>query len=166
MQQLLIPEKRAVLLEKKVLEALSKRVGCSIEVRNGNEVIIDGDALAEYDASNVIKAFGRGFGIEDACKLLKEGYYFDSIDMKPFFKNERQIERIKARLIGKEGKAKTYIQSVSGAVIAIYGNTISFVGTLDEITVAKAAISVLIKGGTHSKAYTLMEKARRRSEHG
>ncbi len=167
MQQFLIPTKRAELLKGKTLmDSVRKRLGCRIEVRNENELLIDGDALEEYNARVVLQAFARGFEFETACKLLSDERFFESIDMKQLFNNEAQIKRIKARVIGTDGKTKSYVQSVSGADLAIYGDTVSMIGTVDEIRIARAAIEVLLEGGTHKKAYAIMEKAKRRLREG
>lgn len=167
MQQILIPAKRAELLkEKKLLESIRKRLGCSMEIRDGNSLVIEGDALNEYNARVVMQAFARGFDFDTACKLLGDDRFFESIDMKQIFKNEDQIKRIKARVIGTDGKTKGYVQSVSGVDMAIYGNTVSMIGTVDELRIAKAAIDVLLEGGTHKKAYAIMEKAKRRLREG
>jgi ribosomal RNA assembly protein len=167
LHQILIPTKRAELLkDKKLFAEIRKRLGCRIEVREGNELVIDGDALSEYNARIVIQAFARGFEFETACKLLGDERFFESIDMKQLFKNEEQIKRVKARVIGSDGKTKTYVQNVSGADLAIYGDTVSMIGTVDEIKIARAAIDVLLEGGTHKKAYAIMEKAKRRLKEG
>jgi ribosomal RNA assembly protein len=163
MQHLTIPMKRAELLhDKEFMKEVTDKLACSIKIHNGNELEMDGDALSEFDARNVMQAFARGFDFSVACKLLNESYFFQSIDMKEAFKNEGQIKRIKARVIGKEGKTKSYIQAVSGADLAIYGNTVSIIGTTEEIKIAAAAINVLLEGGTHSAAYVVMEKTKRK----
>ncbi len=163
MQQILIPTKRAELLhDKKLLGAAQKRLSCKMEIRNGNELVIEGDALNEYNARVVMQAFARGFELDIACKLLSDDYFFESVDMKELFKNEGQIKRIKARVIGSDGKTKNYVQQVSGAQVAIYGDTVSFIGSVEEIKIARAAMDILLEGGTHSKAYAVMEKAKRK----
>ena len=167
MHQILIPTKRAELLKGKgLIDRACKRLGCKMEIRDENELVIDGDALSEYNARVVMQAFARGFDFDTACKLLSDERFFESIDMKQLFKSEEQIKRIKARIIGTDGKTKNYVQSVSGADVAIYGDTVSMIGTVDEIRVAKAAIEVLLEGGTHKKAYAIMEKAKRRLKEG
>lgn len=165
MQQLLIPRERAKLLlkNKDTLPDLQKRLNCKIEVNGENEVVIEGEAYEEYNARNVMNAFGRGFDVKTALKLLQEDFFFNSINLKDEFKNSKSIHRIKARLIGLDGKTKTYVEEVSGVSISIYGNTISFIGNVEDIKIANAAIDVLLEGGTHKKAYTIMEKMRRKS---
>ena len=161
MQQLLIPRKRAEQL-KAYLDELSKRLKCKIRIEEGNEIIIDGESYDEYNARNVITAFGRGFDLNNAYKLLSENYFFKSINLKEIFKSKDRIMMIEGRVIGKEGKSKKYIEEVSGAQLSIFGGTISIIGTNEEITIAESAINVLIDGGTHKKAYRVMEATRKR----
>ncbi|MDE1860702.1 MAG: hypothetical protein KGH72_03200 [Candidatus Micrarchaeota archaeon] len=162
MEHLLIPYKRAAMLKDKALAALEKRLKCSIKVVNGNEVVIEGSPYDEYNAKNVIQAFGRGFEMDATYKLLSEEYFFEQINLKDVFHTKDQILRVKARIIGKEGKAKEYIESVSGVQLAIFGSTVSMIGKIDEIQVAKTALKVLIEGGMHKTAYRVMENERKK----
>ncbi len=165
MQQLLIPKERTKLLLKdpKALARLEEKLRCKVAINGENEVTIDGEAYDEYNARNVMTAFGRGFDTGIALKLLQDDMFFTSINLKDEFKNPKSIHRIKARLIGLDGKTKTYVEEVSGVSISIYGNTISFIGNVEDIKIANAAVDVLLEGGTHKKAYTIMEKMRRKS---
>ncbi len=161
MEHLLIPEKRAELLAKIIPEA-EKTLKCSIKIADGNEVTIAGEAYDEYNAKNVVQAFGRGFDIGKAYKLLNDDYFFKYTSLKDFLQKEGHVERIKARVIGKDGKTKLYIEEISGADLSIYGNTISLIGTTEQLEIASAAIQVLLEGGTHKKAYSIMERMRRK----
>lgn len=157
----MIPDRRAELL-KKMGGDVQKMLNCGIEVRNGNEIVLSGETYAEYSAKNVIQAFGRGFDLNKACKLLSEDYFFKYINLKEMFKNESQIRRIKARIIGREGKAKEYIETISGSDLSIYGNSIGIIGRVGEVNIATAALQILLEGGTHKKAYRIMEALRRK----
>ncbi len=161
MEHLLIPEKRAELLVK-IIPEVEKELKCSIKVAEGNEVVITGEAYDEYNAKNVIQAFGRGFELDKAYKLLKEDYFFKYTSLKDFLQKDDHIDRIKARVIGKDGKTKLYIEEISGADLSIYGNTISLIGTTGQLGIASAALQVLLEGGTHKKAYSIMERMRRK----
>jgi len=161
MEHILIPEKRAAVL-RRILPKASEALSCRIELSDGNEVVIDGEPYAEYNAKNVMQAFGRGFPMSTAYKLLDDGYFFKYINLKDVLRSEDQIRRIKARIIGREGRTKEYIQDVSGAAVSIYGNTVGLIGTNEEIDTAIGALQVLIEGGTHKKAYRIMESIRRK----
>lgn len=161
MEHILIPSKRAKLLMK-IREEVGSRLGCSIEIKNENEVLFNGDAYNEFNAKNVVQAFGRGIEMEKAYRLLNEEYFSKFVNLKDFFKNEEQIRRIKARIIGSNGKTKLYMEEISGAEISVYGNTIAMIGKIGELNIASAALQVLIEGGTHKKAYVIMERMRRK----
>ncbi|MDE1851226.1 MAG: hypothetical protein KGH69_00870 [Candidatus Micrarchaeota archaeon] len=162
MEQILIPNKRVALLKEKELKSLAKRLECKLSITEENKVSIEGEPYTEYNAKNVIQAFGRGFDLNTAFKLLNEDYFFEYINLRDSFRNREQLQRIKARIIGEEGKAKSYMESVSNASICVFGSTVSLIGTIDEINVAKAAIAVLINGGTHKTAYMVMEKEKQK----
>jgi len=166
LQQILIPLKRAKLLtsDKELLASVSKRLLCEIKIEDENTVILEGEAYEEYNAKNVIAAFGRGFDLNQAYSLLTEDYFFTSISFKELFKTKDQISRVKARIIGRDGKTKEYIESVSGAKLCIYDNTVSMIGTIEQTKIANVALQILLEGGTHKKAYRIMEKARRESK--
>ena len=161
MEHLLIPHKRAALLDKKTLDTLRERLGCRIELTD-NDITIEGEPYNEYNAKNVIQAFARGFELNKAYRLLNEDIFFQQINLKDLFKNRDQIMRVKARVIGEKGRAKEYIESVSGADIAVFGGTVSTIGTVDELKVANAAIQVLVDGGMHKTAYIVMDKEKQK----
>ena len=160
MEHILIPAKRAVSLAK-ICRKTGEILDCEIKVE-GEEVMIHGNAYSEYSAKNVVQAFGRGFSMMHAYKLLDDEYFFKCIDLKDFLGSEAQIRRIKARVIGRNGKAKLYMERVSGAGISVYGNSVSMIGKSEELGIASVALQILIEGGTHKKAYRVMERLRRR----
>ncbi len=161
MEHILIPDKRAIVLRRIIAKA-AVALNCKIEIAEGNEVVISGEPYAEYNAKNVIQAFGRGFPMKVAYMLLDDTYFFKYINLKDVLKNEDQIRRIKARIIGREGKTKEYIEEVSGTAVSIYGNSVGVIGTNEQIDTAMGALRVLIDGGTHKKAYRIMEGIRRK----
>lgn len=165
MEQILIPHKRSqkLLGDKKAFTELKKRLKCKIKVEDGNQVVIDGEPYDEYNAKMVLQAFGRGFEFYKAFKLLTDDYFFKTIDLKPMFRTKDQVHRVEARIIGTEGKTKEYIEAVSGIDLSIFGDTVSMIGTTEQMKVAEAAIQVLLEGGTHKKAYRVMEGARRKT---
>ncbi len=163
MQQILMSMKRSKLLEKdkRLKGRVEKDLKCKVEIKEGNQVFITGEPYDEFNARNVLQAFGRGFEIDTAYKLLSDDYFFYSINLKELFHSEDQLKRIKSRIIGENGKAKLYIESVSGAKLCIYGNTVSVIGKIEEVKIADSAIQILLDGGTHNKAYMIMEKIKR-----
>lgn len=160
MEHVLIPRARIQAL-KAAAKEIERRAECKIIVER-NSVIIDGDSYNEYNAKNIVQAMGRGFRLGTALRLLNEEYFFENIDLGDITANKEKVKRIKARVIGREGKTKLYIESVSGAVMEVYGDNVSLIGGINEIRIAKAGINILIDGGKHSTAYMVMEKERRK----
>ncbi|MEM0201619.1 MAG: hypothetical protein QXR73_00370 [Candidatus Micrarchaeaceae archaeon] len=164
MEEIYIPQERSRLLRQKpgILKRLGELCSCKIGIEEPNCIRIEGDGYGEFTAKEVIQAFGRGFNMRIAELLLKDGYYFSSISMRDITSNKSRIKNMKSRLIGRDGKAKRYMESVSGAVIAVYGDTVSFIGSSEAIEEANAAARAIMKGSSHRLAYTKMEAAHRK----
>ncbi len=161
METILISTKRIAALQR-ILDKLRKKLNCSIEILEDGRVKIDGTAYDEYNAKNIIEAFGKGFSIGESYKLLNEEYYFKYVNLKDLLKNDAEIKRIKSRIIGKDGKTKSYIEDVSGVSLSLFDNTIGIIGTTEELTIATAALQILVEGGTHKKTYRIMESLRKK----
>jgi ribosomal RNA assembly protein len=165
MQKIQIPMERAKKLadSEALMRSLRRVCHCQVAFEEENIVTIEGaDAYEEYSAKNIVAAYGRGFDVNIAQRLMKEDYYFQIIDIRQLFSNKKRAREIKARLIGTDGRAKRYIEVVSSAKIAIYGDTVSIIGRPDEIAEAEAAIKSIINGTGHRKAYTRMEASHRK----
>lgn len=157
MQEVLIPIERAEILSAKYMDLVESKCKCEISIKSKNIVDITGDAYDEFLARNVIFAFGRGFDINTALKLLNDDMYFESMNITDFAKNKNRRSEIKGRIIGNSGKAKIYVEDVSGAYISVYGDTVSFIGKSESIIEAKTAVYTIIEGGSHRLAYKRME---------
>ncbi|MGC8648782.1 MAG: KH domain-containing protein [Candidatus Micrarchaeia archaeon] len=166
MQRIYIPEERIKLLKKNnLIKEIEKNNDCRINIIDRNIVeIIAEDAFKEYLLKDVIFAFGRGFKLNIAEKLLYDNEYFFQIDLGNIFSKKTQIQRIKSRIIGRNGKTKMYIEEVSGAELSIYGDTVSFIGKEESIYEAKTAVKAIINGKTHRTAYRYMEAAHRKNK--
>jgi ribosomal RNA assembly protein len=167
MQNVYIPhEKVKKLIEKKeIIRKVEKLCRCKIKVDDEDDFIeVKGEPYDEYSAKNILYAFGRGFDIDIASKLSDIDYYFSSIDLGQIISSDKRIKQVKARVIGEEGRTKIYIENVSGAKISIYGDTVSFIGRIEEINEAETAVKTLIEGGTHRLAYARMEAAHRKNK--
>ncbi|MCS7109714.1 MAG: KH domain-containing protein [Candidatus Micrarchaeota archaeon] len=122
------------------------------------------DPIAEWKGVNVVKAIGRGFSPEIAVKLFSDEYTLHIINLKEIFSKEKQRIRIKARLIGTKGKTRATIEELSGSYVCIYGNTISFIGKLEEVSIAVEAANMIINGASHGAVYMFLQKERKKME--
>jgi ribosomal RNA assembly protein len=116
-------------------------------------------------ARDVVLAIGRGFSPERALTLVDDDIVLDIIDLRETFgKNEREIARLKGRVIGSEGKIRRLIEEMTDAKVSVYGHTISMLGDYETVTAAREAIELLLKGKQHSTVYKLLRKIKSESK--
>jgi ribosomal RNA assembly protein len=116
-------------------------------------------------ARDVVLAIGRGFSPERALKLIDDDIVLDVIDLRETLgKNEREIARLKGRVIGREGKIRRMIEEMTNAQVSVYGHTISTLGPYDTVNAAREAIELLLKGKQHSTVYKVLRKIKSESK--
>ena len=70
-------------------------------------------------ARDVVTAIGRGFAPDRAMTLLDDDTVLDVIDLRELFgKNESDINRMKGRVIGSEGKMRRLLEEMTDAKVA------------------------------------------------
>jgi len=116
-----------------------------------------------FRAKDVITALGRGFSPEHAFRLIRdEEAILDLIDLRTVFgRSERDIERVNGRIIGANGKTRKIIEELTNTNVAVYGHTVSIIGTIEEAEVAREAIQMLVRGSMHSNVYRFLNRKRR-----
>ncbi len=167
MQQLYITKERLKSLrsDPNMVRQVEKACNCKVDVGSDGTIEIGSkDAFGEFNAKNIIYAFGRGFEMETALKLLNPEFYFRIIDLGQIESKPERIKQLKARIIGIDGKAKRYIEEVSMASISVYGDTVSIIGNITQVSEAETAINTIIDGGTHRLAYIRMEAMHRKNK--
>ena len=163
--QIKIPKDRiAVLIGKKgeIKKQIEENTKTKINVdsEEGDVSVSGEDALSLYCTRDIIRAIGRGFNPDLAMLLLKQDYAFEIINL-PDFDNPSQFRRIKGRVIGKEGKSRRVIEEQTECFISVYGKTVSLLGQTEQVSIARRAIEMLIKGSPHSNVYKWLEKMSR-----
>lgn len=152
-----IPEERLKLL--KADPRIQKKLKdlCDCEFRYLEDVEIESeDPLKIFRTKEVVKAFGRGFDIDNALALLDENYYLQIIEIES--KSKDRITVLKGRVIGREGGTKKIIEKISEAKISIYGKTISIIGQWNEVQIAKEAVDLILSGSKHSTVYRFLKE--------
>ena len=145
---------------------------CSVKLQidsESGETLVRGNGKIEdiqpFKAMEIITAIGRGFSPETAMTLLKAENSLHIIDLREFVgKNQTQIERIKGRIIGEGGKARSNMENLSGSSISVYGRTVAIIGSPNQLKLAVDAISSLSSGSMHGSVYNKLESARRREK--
>jgi ribosomal RNA assembly protein len=140
------------------------------------ELLIDGDSggvtvvLSEkasdpsflFRAKDTVTAIGRGFSPEQAFRLLRnEDDIFDFIDLRVIFgRSESDIKRVKGRVIGANGKTRKLIEELTEASMVVYGHTIGFIGSFEQVDVARNAVQMLVNGSQHHTVYKYLQRKR------
>lgn len=123
-----------------------------------------GDPVALFKARDVVQAIGRGFSPERAFRLFEDGIILSIIDISDYIKPTRNnLVRVRARLIGREGRTRRIIEETTHTYVSIYGDTVSIIGEVEDVKAAEEAIIDLINGAPHAAIYKkLNEYARLR----
>lgn len=115
-----------------------------------------------FRARDVITAISRGFSPENAFRLLDdEESMLEIIDLREIFgRSESDINRVKGRVIGKNGKTRRIIEEMSETAVSVYGHTISIIGRIEQVEIAREATKMLLKGSQHRTVYRFLQKKR------
>jgi len=139
-------------------KALEKRFSVKIEV-DENRIGIDGEPLNALKVREIVTAIGRGFSPERALLLDDEENILEAMDLSDLSENAR--ERMRSRIIGAEGKAKSQMESMTGTSISVLGKSVSIIGRPSDVAIAKEAISMLVGGASHGAVYSMISKKRK-----
>ena len=121
------------------------------------------DPSVLFRAKEVITAIGRGFAPDRAFRLLQdEDALLEVIDLREIFgRSLSDLQRLKGRIIGQEGKTRRIIEELTDADVSVYGHTVSIIADADEMDIAREAIKMLLQGRQHSSVYRFLHKKRR-----
>src|SRR3989338_2305295 len=162
--ELKIPKDRIAVLigpkgatRKKIEKKLNLRL--QIDSQEGEVKLSGEDSLNLLSAQNIVKAIGRGINPEKALDLLEENVVLESIDITDYSgTSKKRLITLRGRLIGTDGKARRYIEQLTGIYISVYGKTITLLGEYEEVSLARKAIEALLSGSRHSTVYAWLEK--------
>ncbi len=168
-QSVKVPKERIGVLIGKEGEVKAK-----VEKQTGVRILVDsqeGDVTVDYskakDPSAVLSvtdfvvAVGRGFSPEKAMMVLDDDWYLEVIDIREYVgKKPAHIARMRARVIGTNGKTRRLFEELTGAYMSVYGNTVALIGDTFQLDVARKALDMLLSGSEHSAVYRFLEGKR------
>ena len=131
----------------------------TISPQPGNEY-----PVSLFQAKEYVQAIGRGFSPERASLLLEdnEDVTLTIIDLREIVgRSASDIKRVKGRVIGRAGKMRRIIEELTETRISVFGHTISIIGKIESVEIAKEAITMLIKGSQHSTVNRFLHRKRR-----
>ena len=163
-----IPKDRIAVLigvkgkDKKELEEYSK-AKIEVDSTEGDVTISGTDTLKLYTLREVVKAIARGFNPDAAMLLLKPDYMLEVVSLRDYgLDSKNRLKRVKARVIGTQGKARRTIEDLTGTFLSVYGKTISILGECSNVADAKRAIELLVTGSMHATVYKWLEDQKKR----
>ena len=116
------------------------------------------DPLGVWNANHIVKAIARGFNPEVAKKLIHDDIYLEIMKLPLYIgKSKKALARYKGRIIGKNGKTRELITELAEVDMAVYGKTVSLIGEMDNVMVAKEAVEMLLNGSRHKTVYAFLE---------
>jgi ribosomal RNA assembly protein len=117
------------------------------------------DPLQGLRVMDLVKAIGRGFSPERALAILDdEMLMLDVLDISKMASTKSDMERIKGRIIGKDGRSREIMERLSGAKVSVYGKTVAILGYPEQMRIARTAIEMLLDGAPHGNVYSFLEK--------
>ena len=153
--------------EGKVKQYIEEKLNVKIDVDSEGSVSITltegaSDPSQLLKAKDVVTAIGRGFSPEVTYRLIRnEDEIFDMIDLRQIFgRSESDIKRIKGRIIGAEGKTRRLIEELTEANMVVYGHTVGFIGSFEQVDSARNAAQMIIEGCQHHTVYKYLQRKR------
>ncbi len=123
----------------------------------GKEVTIEGKPEDEYIAEKVIEALNFGFPFSSTLLIRNEGYTFEILNIKDYTKR-KDLEIIRARIIGKKGKTLQTLHQLTKCDLELKDNHVGIIGDPEHIENAQEAVISIIKGSKQSNVYSHLEK--------
>ena len=143
------------------------KVNIEIDSDSGSvEIIVNPDAhdvTVLFTVKNIVKAIGRGFSPKRAEILSQEDYDLNLIDLRDYVGNSKNaLGRVKGRIIGKAGKSRSIIEELTECRISVYGYSVTIIGHVENLSVAREAILMLVKGSFHKTVWNFLHAYRRK----
>ena len=121
------------------------------------------DVSVLFVARNMVQAIGRGFSPRNAFKLIDEDYDLIIVDLEEYVGRSKNAQnRVKGRIIGKEGKSRAMIEELTDCLVSVYGGTVGIIGPFEMLPVAKEAVEMLINGSFHKTVWNHLYAYRRK----
>jgi len=146
---------------------IEELTGCKLKIdSNSGDVIIIADEDLEdpinlWKARDMVKAIGRGFSPTKAYQII-EPNIFEMISLREEVGNSpNALRNVRARIIGRKGSTRNFIEHATKTHVSVYHNTVSIIGELKKVEIARSAILKLIRGAKHGSVYSYIENEMR-----
>jgi ribosomal RNA assembly protein len=125
----------------------------------------DNNTIPLLRAIEVVNAINRGFSPERAFEMIEdEDLLLDVIDLSAMADGPRQLDRLRGRIIGKDGKAREQMEDMTDVEISVFGKTVALIGYPEQLKTARAAIDMLIEGVPHENVFAFLDRKKKESK--
>jgi ribosomal RNA assembly protein len=142
---------------KKAVPRIEEKLKVHISMNKNNFTIKGKKEYDEFIADNILRSVDFGFDIEDALLLLDENFVLEFIDIKEHTRRNN-LKDVRARVIGRKGKAMKTIENLTGSVLFLRDNTLGLIVEADNLDVTVQSIESIIQGSKHGNAFSYLEK--------
>lgn len=118
----------------------------------------EGTPYTVLKAKKALEAISLGFSVDDALLLADDAYDLEIIDLSEVSRNWEDLRRIKARIIGTEGRFKRTLEEQTGVRVVIGEKQVGLVGDYEQLRVAREALIRLIRGQAHQSVLKFLER--------
>jgi len=137
----------------------------TIDSQEGLVVVEGEETLGVLRAVETVNAINRGFSPERSfCLLEDEDLILDIIDLSAIADTPRQLDRIRGRIIGKDGRSREQIEDMTQVSISVLGKTVALIGLPEHLKVARSAIDMLIQGIPHETVFSFLDKKKKEAK--
>jgi len=135
---------------------LENKLKVKIKIQ-GRKIIVEGDALNEFEMESIIDAINLGFSARTASLIKEEDVVFEKINIKDYTRR-KNLEIVRGRLIGTHGKTKKTLEHISGCEIKIKDNIVGIIGEAEAVTDTLIAITNIVRGSKQTNVYKYLER--------
>jgi ribosomal RNA assembly protein len=141
------------------LREIGETFNVNIRMKDKNIVEISGEGIDVWICSKAIQGIARGLDWEEVRCIKDDDYEIAILDAKEFGRGtKKDTIRLKGRVIGEEGKSRRHIEEDTGTTLRIYGKTVSIVGKIEDVEIAKRVVIMLLEGAKHSTVYRFLDR--------
>jgi len=141
---------------KKALPKIKAKLDIHTDLKR-ESITINGEEFQEATAEKIIQALDFGFELEDAMLLLKDDWDLEYVNIKEHT-HRKNLEEIRSRVIGTEGKAKGTIETLTDSRIVIHNNQVGMIADADHMSYLIQGIISLIQGAKHGNVFAYIER--------
>jgi KH domain-containing protein len=141
---------------KKAIPKIKSRLDIHTDLKK-NYIIINGQEYNEVMTEKIILALDFGFEIDDALILLKDDWDIEYVNIKEHT-HRKNLEEIRSRVIGTDGKAKRTIENLTGSSLVVHGNMVGIISDAEHMPYTIQGIVSLVQGAKHGNVFAYIEK--------